>query len=42
MKHACVMEITWNGTLGQLSQTGFRGTSRFRKGVSGVPRDENA
>jgi len=25
-----------------VSQTGFRGTLRFRQGVSGVPRDENA
>jgi hypothetical protein len=25
-----------------VSQTGFRGTPRFRQGVSGVPRDENA
>jgi len=25
-----------------VSQTGFCGTPRFRQGVSGVPRDENA
>ena len=39
VSHDCVMTAQWMGGSG--CQTGFRGTQGFRRGESGVPRDEN-